>query len=118
MDSVRTVRQQKRMHNSSQCVAGFALLAPRLLPSATGRTALAVRRVWCFADYSARGPLALHAGGGDVMRGNLIANCVRESGDHGPFNSWDRLPYITTASGKPSVIPLVRQIEANLIVST
>ncbi len=52
------------------------------------------------------------------MRGNLIANCVRESGDHGPFNSWDRLPYITTASGKPSVIPLVRQIEANLIVST
>jgi hypothetical protein len=115
MDSVRTVRQQKRMHNSSQCVALFGSSAA---PSATGRTALAVRRVWCFADYSARGPLALHAGGGDVMRGNLIANCVRESGDHGPFNSWDRLPYITTASGKPSVIPLVRQIEANLIVST
>ena len=97
---------------------GLCSLGSSAAPSATGRTALAVRRVWCFADYSARGPLALHAGGGDVMRGNLIANCVRESGDHGPFNSWDRLPYITTASGKPSVIPLVRQIEANLIVST
>ena len=23
-------------------------------------------------------------GGGDVLEGNLIANCVRESGDHGP----------------------------------
>ena len=29
------------------------------------------------------------------MEGNLLANCVRESGDHGPFNSWDRVPYIT-----------------------
>ena len=58
------------------------------------------------------------AGGGDVMRGNLLANCVRESGDHGPFNSWDRVPYITTASGKPSIIPVVRQIEKNLIIST
>ena len=33
--------------------------------------------------------------GGDLMEGNLLANCVRESGDHGPFNSWDRIPYIT-----------------------
>ena len=31
-------------------------------------------------------------GGGDLMSGNLLANCVRESGDHGPFNSWDRVP--------------------------
>ena len=35
-------------------------------------------------------------GGGDVMEGNLLANCVRESGDHGPFNSWDRQPFLTT----------------------
>jgi hypothetical protein len=25
--------------------------------------------------------------GGDVLEGNLLANCVRESGDHGPWNS-------------------------------
>ena len=58
-------------------------------------------------------------GGGDVIEGNLLANCVRESGDHGPWNSWDRVPYITdigmlrdydsptghvSADGKPSVV--------------
>ena len=74
-------------------------------------------------------------GGGDVMEGNLLANCVRESGDHGPFNSWDRLPYITDigmhrvftkdnvtgdlpghelANG-PSVIPRFREIRHNFV---
>eukprot|EP01060_Flectonema_neradi_P036466 TRINITY_DN7008_c5_g2_i1.p1 TRINITY_DN7008_c5_g2~~TRINITY_DN7008_c5_g2_i1.p1 ORF type:complete len:938 (+),score=167.75 TRINITY_DN7008_c5_g2_i1:72-2885(+) len=33
--------------------------------------------------------------GGDILEGNFFANCVRESGDHGPFNSWDRVPYLT-----------------------
>jgi hypothetical protein len=27
-------------------------------------------------------------GGGDIIEGNLLTNCVRESGDHGPWNSW------------------------------
>jgi hypothetical protein len=27
------------------------------------------------------------------LRGNLIANMVRETSDHGPFNSWDRVGY-------------------------
>eukprot|EP01061_Rhynchopus_euleeides_P006089 TRINITY_DN1516_c0_g1_i1.p1 TRINITY_DN1516_c0_g1~~TRINITY_DN1516_c0_g1_i1.p1 ORF type:complete len:336 (+),score=148.72 TRINITY_DN1516_c0_g1_i1:129-1010(+) len=74
-------------------------------------------------------------GGGDVMEGNLLANCVRESGDHGPFNSWDREPFITDigmhrtpskanvtgdlpghepASG-PSVLPQFRQIRHNFV---
>merc|ERR1712139_561970 len=35
-------------------------------------------------------------GGGNHMRGNLLFNHVRETGDHGPFNSWDRQPYVTT----------------------
>merc|ERR1712232_1293424 len=34
-------------------------------------------------------------GGGNLMRGNLLFNHVRETGDHGPFNSWDRQPYLT-----------------------
>ena len=75
-------------------------------------------------------------GGGDVMEGNLLANCVRESGDHGPFNSWDRVPYITDmgmhrvfnkdnvtgdlpghvlATG-PSVLQLYRRIRYNFIM--
>ena len=35
-------------------------------------------------------------GGNYEMKGNLIFNTVRETGDHGPFNSWDRQPYLTT----------------------
>jgi len=58
-------------------------------------------------------------GGGDLMSGNLLANCVRESGDHGPFNSWDRVPYITTLrNGTPSIIPAWRNITRNFVIST
>ena len=34
-------------------------------------------------------------GGGDVVRGNLIFNHVRETTDHGNINIWDRGPYIS-----------------------
>lgn len=83
-------------------------------------------------------------GGGDVIEGNLLANCVRESGDHGPWNSWDRIPYITNegmirngklgptgtvpvgpglpghddANGIPSVVPKFREIRKNFIIGT
>jgi len=58
-------------------------------------------------------------GGGDRMVGNLLANCVRESGDHGPFNSWDRVPYITTIrNGSASVVPAFRDISHNFLLST
>ena len=58
-------------------------------------------------------------GGGDLMARNLLLNCVRESGDHGPFNSWDRVPYITTfRTGQPSIVPLYREITRNFIIST
>eukprot|EP00040_Diaphanoeca_grandis_P044659 m.13136 g.13136 ORF g.13136 m.13136 type:complete len:937 (+) comp9607_c0_seq1:64-2874(+) len=33
-------------------------------------------------------------GGGEIMSGNLLLNYVKESNDHGPFNSWDRQPYV------------------------
>ena len=29
-------------------------------------------------------------GGNSTLRKNLLFNTCRESGDHGPFNSWDR----------------------------
>ena len=70
------------------------------------------------------------------MEGNLLFNCVRESGDHGPFNSWDRVPFITNGgmvrntskpavggslpghdmADGPSVVPLFRRISNNFIV--
>ena len=34
-------------------------------------------------------------GGGSNVTENLLFNTCRESGDHGPFNSWDRQVYIT-----------------------
>jgi len=35
--------------------------------------------------------------GGNLLKGNLVFNMVRETGDHGPFNSWDRQPYLTNS---------------------
>mmetsp|Transcript_11555 Transcript_11555/g.12404 ORF Transcript_11555/g.12404 Transcript_11555/m.12404 type:complete len:1059 (-) Transcript_11555:164-3340(-) len=56
-------------------------------------------------------------GGGDVVEGNLIFNTCRESGDHGPINSWDRQPYLTNLrDGKTnSFDPLPRIIRHNFI---
>lgn len=58
--------------------------------------------------------------GGNTMSGNLVFNSVRETGDHGPFNSWDRQPYWTRngvsdgfpASMKPSTCPDCAYIKA------
>ena len=57
-------------------------------------------------------------GGGDVIADNLLANSCRESGDHGPFNSWDRVPYIHNLRGKSSVIPVFRNVHNNLVLAT
>jgi len=58
-------------------------------------------------------------GGGSKLVNNLMFNTCRESGDHGAFNSWDRLPYITDVrqSGVPSTIPAWNDFERNFIVS-
>merc|ERR1712079_996269 len=34
-------------------------------------------------------------GGGSQVESNLMFNLCRESGDHGPFNSWDRQVFVT-----------------------
>ena len=41
-------------------------------------------------------------GGGNVIRNNLLFNFCRETSDHGPFNSWDRQPYLTKGMSKHS----------------
>lgn len=56
-------------------------------------------------------------GGGNNISGNLIWNTCRESGDHGPINSWDRMPFLTNLLGHPSFSSLPNQIENNLIIS-
>ena len=58
-------------------------------------------------------------GGGDDISGNLLLNCVQESSDHGPWNSWSRVPYITEirTPGKPSIIPATRTIQRNFVLA-
>ena len=56
-------------------------------------------------------------GGGDVISNNLVFSACRESGDHGPFNSWDRQPFLTTVrTGKPSMIMKFREIHHNFFI--
>jgi hypothetical protein len=57
-------------------------------------------------------------GGGAEIAHNLFFNTCRESGDHGAFNSWDRLPYITTIrDGTPSTVPKRNNVHNNFIVA-
>ena len=57
-------------------------------------------------------------GGGNILENNLMFNMVRETGDHGPFNSWDRQPYLTDiGSGSPSLHPAENYITNNFFIT-
>ena len=57
-------------------------------------------------------------GGGSLVTENLIFNTCRESGDHGPFNSWDRQPFLTVdpATGVTSLAPAVNRINRSEVI--
>merc|ERR1712019_81196 len=56
-------------------------------------------------------------GGGDDLNTNIVFSSCRESGDHGPFNSWDRQPYLTTVNdGTPSMRMAWREIHHNFLI--
>eukprot|EP00656_Telonema_subtile_P045506 TRINITY_DN5175_c0_g1_i1.p1 TRINITY_DN5175_c0_g1~~TRINITY_DN5175_c0_g1_i1.p1 ORF type:complete len:258 (-),score=46.98 TRINITY_DN5175_c0_g1_i1:128-901(-) len=58
--------------------------------------------------------------GGNRIQHNLLFNWVRETNDHGPINSWDRVPFRTTM-GDPldptGVRPQYTNITRNLIIN-
>ncbi|KAJ9454409.1 hypothetical protein DIPPA_59763 [Diplonema papillatum] len=57
-------------------------------------------------------------GGANVVKKNFIWNTCRESGDHGPINTWDRMPFLTTtATGQPSFTPAPSIVTANYIIA-
>lgn len=58
-------------------------------------------------------------GGGNVIEGNLGFNVVRETGDHGFFNSWDRQPYLTKVKDgvTPSLTPATSYMTKNFIIN-
>mmetsp|Transcript_67792 Transcript_67792/g.107564 ORF Transcript_67792/g.107564 Transcript_67792/m.107564 type:complete len:816 (-) Transcript_67792:152-2599(-) len=57
-------------------------------------------------------------GGNSTLTKNLLFNTCRESGDHGPFNSWDRQVYVTAVrNGTPSVMKQYDHIFQNFMVA-
>ena len=59
-------------------------------------------------------------GGGNLLQNNLMFNMVRETGDHGPFNSWDRQPYLTDVDQgpeSPSLHPAENYITNNFFIN-
>lgn len=62
-------------------------------------------------------------GGGNVIEGNLLFNWCRETFDHGPINSWDRLPYVYNAAeeGQPpeyTTTPRMSLITRNFLINS
>ena len=57
-------------------------------------------------------------GGGSRVQRNVLFNFCRESSDHGPFNSWDRVPYVFDGDdGKPTVFKKNDTIAYNWILA-
>jgi len=59
-------------------------------------------------------------GGGNTVSRNLIFNQCRQSGDHGPINSWDRQLFwtdIRDGSSKPGWNPAYSEIFQNVIIA-
>jgi hypothetical protein len=57
--------------------------------------------------------------GGSLIDSNVMFNFCRETGDHGVFNSWDRLPYLQDVQpgGAPSTKKLFDVISRNLFIA-
>jgi hypothetical protein len=52
------------------------------------------------------------------VTGNLLLNSCRETADHGPLNSWARVPYVTDVrDGSPSVTPSVSVLDFNFVIA-
>jgi hypothetical protein len=58
-------------------------------------------------------------GGGNEITENLLFNFCRETSDHGPFNSWDRQPFLTELLDgvTPSLTPLPNEINHNFFIA-
>eukprot|EP00111_Clytia_hemisphaerica_P003098 TCONS_00008789-protein len=58
-------------------------------------------------------------GGGNSVQSNLLFNFVRETDDHGPINTWDRVPYLTRVANGSTVSLNVKEntIYNNFIIN-
>ena len=56
-------------------------------------------------------------GGSTLIKQNLFFASVLETSDHGPFNCWDRQPYLTNVrTGQPSLVLAWNTLESNLFM--
>jgi len=56
-------------------------------------------------------------GGGNEIVNNLLFNPNRDTSDQGPFNSWDRLPFLTDVlDGTPQLTPAYNNIHHNFMI--
>jgi len=56
-------------------------------------------------------------GGGNLLEGNLVFNMVRETQDHGTFNSWDRQPFVVERGGQSTYVPLLNELRGNFLIN-
>eukprot|EP00729_Bicosta_minor_P006678 gene6678-34474_t len=60
--------------------------------------------------------------GGNLIENNLMANLVRETVDHGPYNSWDRNPYLFRVGADPmnppTSTPAMSHVHQNFLMCT
>ena len=56
-------------------------------------------------------------GGGNAISNNLLFNTCRESGDHGPINTWDRQPFLWDASNEYGYATPPHLVTKNFIVA-
>ena len=56
-------------------------------------------------------------GGGHLLDSNIIFNMVRETQDHGTFNSWDRQPFFVERDGQSTYVPLYNEIQRNFFIN-
>lgn len=57
-------------------------------------------------------------GGGHLIEGNLFFNAVRETGDHGPFNSYSRLAQLTISRDTAGIIASYMPVRASTFINT
>ena len=55
--------------------------------------------------------------GGSLISGNLLFNLCRESGDHGPINSWQRTPFFNDLRGYTSTRQLTDEVAGNVVLA-
>jgi len=57
-------------------------------------------------------------GGDNVIRSNLFFKAVLETHDHGPYNSWDRLPFLTKVlNGTATIDSAYNHLTSNMFFS-